>query len=151
MSKEQQNKDVVGRWFKEYWGNPWNPAVVDDLAAADVVVHYPLHGPWKGPEVVKRKMTEFREAFPDLNFWGVGDLIAEGDFVVGRWDGGGTHTGPAFDDMALGSLPANSGRSMRFTGTTVFKLRDGKIVEEIGEEGALTALQGLGIVPTKAA
>ncbi|WP_321162252.1 ester cyclase [Methylorubrum extorquens] len=77
--------------------------------------------------------------------------MAEGDFVVGCWDGGGTHTGPAFDDSALGSLPANSGKSMRFTGTTVFRLRDGRIVEEIGEEGTLTALQGLGIVLTKAA
>ncbi|WP_321162220.1 ester cyclase [Methylorubrum extorquens] len=69
MSQGQRNKEVVGRWFKEYWGNPWNPAVVDDLAAADVVVHYPLHGPWTGPEAIKRKMIEFRQAFPDLNFW----------------------------------------------------------------------------------
>jgi SnoaL-like polyketide cyclase len=38
-------------------------------------------------------MSRFREAFPDLNFWRVGDLIVEGDFVVGRWEGGGTHTG----------------------------------------------------------
>jgi hypothetical protein len=52
-------------------------------------------------------MTEFREAFPDLNFWGVGDLIAEGDFVVGRWDGGGTHTGPAFGDLPVGALPGS--------------------------------------------
>ena len=29
-------------------------------------------------------MAEFREAFPDLNFWGVGDLIAEGGRLR-RW------------------------------------------------------------------
>jgi O-6-methylguanine DNA methyltransferase len=90
---------------------------------------------------------EFREAFPDLNFWAVGELIAEGDYVVGRWDGGGTHTGPAFDDLPVGLLPANSGKTIRFTGTTVFRLVDGKVAEEIGEEGALTALQQLGLVP----
>ena len=73
-------------------------------------------------------------------------MIAEGDYVVGRWDGGGTHTGPAFGDLPVGALPANSGRKMKFTGTTVFKIVDGKIVEEIGEEGALTALQQLGLV-----
>ena len=33
-------------------------------------------------------MTDFRKAFPDLNFWGTADLIAEGDYVVGRWEGG---------------------------------------------------------------
>ena len=51
-------------------------------------------------------MTDFRKAFPDLNFWGTADLIAEGDYVVGRWEGGGTHTGPAFGDFLAGALPA---------------------------------------------
>jgi predicted ester cyclase len=74
-------------------------------------------------------------------------MIAEGDYVVGRWDGGGTHTGPAFKDLPVGSLPAASGRKMKFTGTTVFRIVNGKIAEEIGEEGALTALQQLGLVP----
>jgi hypothetical protein len=32
-------------------------------------------------------------------------------------------------------------------GTTVFRIVDGKGAEEIGEEGALTALQQLGLVP----
>ena len=35
---------------------------------------------------------------------------------------------------------------MWFSGMTVFTLRDGKIVKEIGEEGGLTALQQLGLV-----
>ena len=50
-------------------------------------------------------MTDFRKAFPDLNCWGTADLIAEGDYVVGRWEGGGTHSGPAFTDFLVGSLP----------------------------------------------
>jgi hypothetical protein len=37
---------------------------------------------------------------------------------------------------------------MLFTGTTVFRIENGKIVEEIGEEGALTALQQLGLCPS---
>ncbi len=59
----------------------------------------------------------------------VADLIAEGDYVVGRWEGGGTHTGPAFSDFLIGSLPAATGRKMRFTGTTVLQLNGGKIAE----------------------
>lgn len=146
MSKESENKEIVGRWFKAFWGNPAEILIVDELGTPDVLVHYPMHGPRKGREEVKKFMTEFREAFPDLNFWAVGDLIAEGDYVVGRWDGGGTHTGPAFSDLPVGSLPAASGKKIRFTGTTVFRLKDGKIAEEIGEEGALTALSQLGLV-----
>ena len=59
-------------------------------------------------------MKDFRAAFPDLNFWGTADLIAESDYVVGQWEGGGTHTGPAFKDFLAGSLPRHRrGRSLR--------------------------------------
>ena len=108
-----------------------------------------MHGVIKDRSALKAMMAEFREAFPDLNFWGVGEPIAEGDYVAARWDGGGTHTGPAFGALPLGSLPAASGKTMRFTGTTVFRIVDGKVKEDIGEEGALTALQDLGILPTR--
>ena len=146
MSKEQENKAVVARWFKEFWGNPWNPSIVDELSAPDILLQYSLHAPRRGREDVKKFMTEFRRAFPDLKFGGVADLIAEGDYVVGRWEGGGTHTGPAFSDFPIGSLPAASGRKMRFTGTTVLRLQDGKIAEEIGLDDGATALQQLGIL-----
>jgi SnoaL-like polyketide cyclase len=66
--------------------------------------------------------------------------------VVGRWEGGGTHTGPAFIDFLIGSLPAATGRKMHFTGTTVLKLKDGKIVEEIGLDDGATAFLQLGII-----
>lgn len=147
MAKVQENKAIVTQWFKKFWGNPADISIVDELGAPDILVYYPMHGPIRGRDKVKKMMREFRAAFPDLNFWGVGDLIAEGDYVVGRWDGGGTHTGPAFKDLPMGSLPAGSGRKMLFTGTTVFLIKNGKIMEEIGEEGALTALQQLGLCP----
>jgi predicted ester cyclase len=83
--------------------------------------------PRRGRADVKAFMTGFREAFPDLGFAGAADLIAEGDYVVGRWVGGGTHTGPAFRDFLQDSLPAGSGRKMRFAGTTVLRLQSGKI------------------------
>jgi predicted ester cyclase len=73
-------------------------------------------------------------------------LIAEGDYVVGQWEGGGTHTGPAFSDFLMGSLPAASGHKMRFTGTTVLKVIDGKIIEEVGLDDGLTATTQLGVV-----
>jgi predicted ester cyclase len=91
-------------------------------------------------------MSGFREAFPDLNFWGAADLIAEGDYVVGRWEGGGTHTGPAFKDFLIGALPAATGRKMHFTGTTVLRLNNGKIVEEIGLDDGVTALRQLELI-----
>jgi len=148
MSKEQDNKTIVGRWFTEFWGDIWNPRIVDELAAPDILLQYSLHAPRRGRADVKAFMTAFREAFPDLSFAGAADLIAEGDYVVGRWVGGGTHTGPAFSDFLHGALPAASGRTMRFTGTTVLRVENGKITEEIGLDDGVTALTQLGLLRT---
>src|ERR1700688_2775628 len=150
MSKEQENKSIVGRWFNEFWGKTCNLAIVDELADPNMLLHYSLHELRRGREDIKAFMTGFRKAFPDLNFWGAADLIAEGDLVVGRWEGGGTHTGPAFGDFLMGSLPANTGRKMKFTGTTVLKLKDGKIVKEIGLDDGVAALTQLGLIKTAA-
>ena len=146
MSKEQENKALVGRWFTEFWGNPWNPKVIEELAAPDMLLQYSLHAPRRGRDDVRDFMTGFRRAFPDLAFGGAADLLAEGDYVVGRWIGGGTHTGPAFDDFLIGALPAASGRKMRFTGTTVTRVEDGRIAEEIGLDDGVTALTQLGLL-----
>jgi hypothetical protein len=49
-----------------------------------------------------------------------------------QWEGGSTHTGPAFSDLPVGSLPANSGVKMHFTGVSILKVANGLIVEEKG-------------------
>ena len=148
MSTEQDNKAVVGRWFTEFWGKSLNLSVVDEIAAPEMLLKYSLHAPRRGRGEIKAFITDFRAAFPDLNFWGTAELIAEGDYVVGQWEGGGTHTGPAFKDFLLGGLPPATGRKMHFTGTTVLKVINGKIVEEIGLDDGLTALTQLGLVKT---
>jgi predicted ester cyclase len=146
MSSVEANKAVVVRWFTEFWGETCNLGVVDDIAAPDMLLKYSLHAPRRGHADIKAFMTDFRAAFPDLKFWGTADLIAEGNYVVGQWEGGGTHTGPAFSDFLIGSLPAATGRKMRFTGTTVLRVVDGKILEEIGLDDGVTALTQLGLI-----
>jgi len=146
MSRQDDNKAIVGRWFTRFWGETCDLGIVDELAAPDMLLQYSLHEPRRGREDIKSFMTGFRAAFPNLNFWGAADLIAEGDYVVGRWEGGGTHTGQAFDDFLIGALPAATGRTMRFTGTTVLQLQGGMIVEETGLDDGVTALQQLGLI-----
>jgi predicted ester cyclase len=146
MSKQDDNKAIVGRWFSEFWGKRVNLGVVDEIAAPNMLLKYSLHEPRRGHADIKAFITDFRAAFPDLNFRGTADLIAEGDYVVGQWEGGGTHTGPAFDDFLVGGLPAATGRKMQFTGTTVLKVIDGRIVEEIGLDDGVTALTQLGLI-----
>jgi predicted ester cyclase len=56
--------------------------------------------------------------------------------------------GGGISDFLAGSLPTASGRKMRFTGTTVLRIENGKIAEEIGLDDGVTALQQLGILKT---
>jgi hypothetical protein len=51
-------------------GSPWNPRIVDELAAPDMLLQYSLHAPRRGRADVTAFMRGFRAAFPDLNFWG---------------------------------------------------------------------------------
>jgi predicted ester cyclase len=143
----EENKAVVGRWFTEFWGADFNPGVIDELAAPDIRFEYSPHAPRRGRQEVRAFAKKFRAAFPDLAFGGTADLIAEGDYVIGQWwIGGGTHPGEAFDDWPIGALAASTGKTMRFSGTSVLRVVDGLIVEEIGLDDGLTALQQLGLI-----
>ena len=45
MSKQDDNKAIVGRWFTEFWGKTVNLAVVDEIAAPNMLLKYSLHAP----------------------------------------------------------------------------------------------------------
>lgn len=143
----EENKAVVGRWFTEFWSDRFNPDVIDELAAPDIRFEYSMHAPTRGREQVREFATRFRASFPDLNFWGTAELLGEGDYVIGQWEGGGTHTGPAFDDIPVGSLPASTGKKIHFTGITVLKVQNGLITEELGLDDGVTVLKQLGLIP----
>jgi predicted ester cyclase len=135
----------VGRWFEGFWGNLGNPKIVDELAAPDMLLHYSLHAPRRGREDVRNFMVGFREAFPDISFWGAADLIAEG--VRGRQLGGWRNTHRTRLQRLSRRLSSSGfGRKMRFTGTTVLRVVNGKVAEEIGLDDGVTPLQQLGIL-----
>jgi hypothetical protein len=48
MSKENSNKAVVGRWFTEFWGKNVSLAVIDEIAAPNMLLKYSLHEPRHG-------------------------------------------------------------------------------------------------------
>ena len=144
-TKSQINLAIANRWFTEFWGTSWNPGVVEDLGAPDILLQYLLQPPRRGRADVITFMTEFHEAFPDLSVSGAENLVCEREYVVGRWEGWGTHTGPAYCDFLVGCLPAASGQKMRFSGTTVLRISNGKIAEQIGLDDGVTALLQLGL------
>ncbi len=77
--KRQDNKAIVGRWFAEFWGNPWNPKVIDELAAPDMLLQYSLHAPHRGREDVRAFMEAllpFSQPIQEIGFFGAVALNA---------------------------------------------------------------------------
>src|SRR5437868_2420168 len=123
MSTEE-NKAIVRR-FVQVWGKG-SLNTVDELAAPNLSVSYPLLPETvHGPEAFKQVLLMVRSGLPDADA-SIEDEIAEGDKVVVRWRMGGTHTGE------LMGIPP-TGKQVTWTGITIYRLTDGKIVEEKGE------------------
>jgi steroid delta-isomerase-like uncharacterized protein len=131
------NKALVRRFYEEVWARG-NLDVADGLFADDYVRHDFRGGePEAGAEGQKRIAAAFRAAFPDLA-WDVDFILADGDFVAGRWTATGTHQGPW-----AGVEP--TGRPMRFSGINVFRFADGKVVEIWNHRDDLGLMQQLGV------
>jgi steroid delta-isomerase-like uncharacterized protein len=86
----------------------------------------------------------WREAFPDLQIT-VDQQVAERDLVAVRWTARGTNTGTG------NGIPA-TGKAVQMTGTTLFRLDEGRIAEEWTCANSLGLMRQLGLVqPTAAA
>ena len=145
-----QNKALVTRAITEL-NNRGNTAVIDDLFA-ESFTSTPLWpnptrpasmGTPAGREVPKAGVTMMRAALPDLTVT-IDTIVAEGDTVMVCTTTRGTHTGGPFFD-----LPA-SGKALQWTTFAIYRIADGKIVEERWLWDRLGAFQQLGIAPSQA-
>ena len=92
-----------------------------EVYADDFILHEPDED-IVGIEGLAQFVSMKRSAFPDLRIT-LEDDIAEGDKVVSRWAGQGTHQGEL-----MGIAP--TGNQVTITGITIHRIEDGKIVEE---------------------
>ena len=136
----ETNKTVSRRFLEEVF-NKGKLNVLDEIIAKDHVNSGPgtLPGLPAGPEGTKQLVTVYRNAFPDIRFT-IDEQIAEGDKVVTRWTGYGTHKGE------LAGIPP-TGRSATTTGIGVDRIVNGKIVESWGLFDQFGMLQQLGVIP----
>jgi len=135
----EANKLIVRRYVDELW-NRGDLATADAIMAADFIEHVPSPGQEPGREGYKQYIVQFRNAFPDMQFV-VEDLIAEGDKVVLRWSGQGTHK------AELAGIPA-TGKMVTLTGIDIFRFADGQVVERWGERDVLSLMRQLGVIPS---
>ena len=117
--------------------------LADQLIAPDAVDHDPAAPAQlralRGPEVLKRTVSMYRAAFPDVRIV-VDDVIAADDKVVLRWHSEGTHHGE------LAGL-APTGARASVTGIGIDRWKDGKVVESWVEWDNLGLARQLGAAP----
>jgi predicted ester cyclase len=122
-----ENRALVERLFGEAI-HEGNLAVVDEMFSVGFVDHS-TPDQVAGPAGVKDYFVAVRTGFPDMRV-SIDDLIVEGDKVVVRSTWRGTHTG-----NYAGSAP--TGKRVVRTLMQIFRIVDGKFVEEWNEGGEL--------------
>jgi len=132
----EQNKEIARRFYEECW-NQGKVDRLDQYIAKDCRYHDPVF-PSLAPGIdnLKRHINMCRIAFPDLRFSLV-DMIAERDEVVVHWTAHGTHEGPF-----LGIAPTR--KIATVGGTSIYRLKNEKIMEQFADWNLLTLLEQLG-------
>jgi predicted ester cyclase len=150
MSTED-NKAIARRLYEEAL-NTGNIAVVDELVAPSIVLHYDYPADSPGPaeppsglEAIKHFVSHVRTTFPDYHFT-VELQVAEGDLVVTRGTARGTHQGKYWDSTWQDIPP--TAKQVTWTETAIDRIVEGKIVENWINEDALGRLQQIGALST---
>jgi steroid delta-isomerase-like uncharacterized protein len=115
-----RNVEVVQVVFAEIWSKG-NVDLIGELFAEDFVGHFPgetVHG----REGILAEVIAHRTAFPDWTEE-VEDAIADRDRVVVRFTSRGTNLGDF-----LGNQP--TGKHVEISEVAIFRLSDGRIVEQ---------------------
>lgn len=134
----EENKELARRDIEEAW-NEGNLEVVNEYVAEEFVCHDPsFPEALRGPDGYRQLVTMYRSAFPDAHLT-IEELVAEGDTVVVRWTGRGTHEGEL-----MGLEPTN--RTVEVPGMTLLHVSDDMVTESwqcydvfgmLGQLGAL--------------
>jgi steroid delta-isomerase-like uncharacterized protein len=101
---------------------------------------------YKGVDEVFAAVLKWKTAFPDLKP-SVKRSYELGDTFVGEMEWAGTHKGAL--ETPLGTIPA-SNKSVRLTGITIYRVKDGKFVEIRTFLDLLGALRQIGAMPALA-
>lgn len=132
----EENKAIVRRFYTEVM-NGKNMQVADDIIDPGFVDHAAPPHPGTDREFLHYFWPNvWRVAFPD---WTIEpqDMIGEGDKISVRYVAGGTHQGEIL------GFPG-TGKKISVTGMNLFRLANGKLVEEYGNMDMAGLMQQLG-------
>jgi steroid delta-isomerase-like uncharacterized protein len=135
----EENKAVVQRFVDEVL-NGQSMTAADEILAPDHILNYMLlPEPMIGAKAWEQSVSGYFTAFPDMVV-SIDNMIGEGELVAARWTAVATHKGE------LMGIPP-TGRRVTWIGQGVYRIVDGKIVEQWGIDDALGLMQKLGAIP----
>jgi predicted ester cyclase len=134
----EANKGIMRRIFDEVW-NQGQLDAIDELFSPDYVAHGlpPQVSPDR--EGLRQFIGAYLAAFPDIHMQ-VEDLIAEGDKVVTRITGRGTHQGE------LMGIPA-TGNQIQITTVVIARIEGSQNVEAWIQSDQFGLMVQLGVIP----
>ncbi len=136
---EEENKRIVSLIYTEIFGK-WRIAENEHIYSEAYVGHA---GGQNFTRAQDRAATEGWKTFSPEGKMTIDRIVAEGDLVVVLWTGEGVNTGEG------NGLPA-TGKPFRTTAMTMFRLANGKIVEEWNVFDNYSFLSQLDLLPKAA-
>ena len=128
---------ALERMFDEVINNG-NLGVADELFADDFIDHGPM-GDIHGRDAFKELVARWRDAVPDVHCT-VKDVFADGDRVAWLVHTTGTHTGDSL------GFPA-TGKTFETVSPNIARFRDGRVVEHWAEQGMISMLGQICVLP----
>jgi len=136
---ESDNKAIIRRFVEEGL-NKRNAALIDEVYSTDYVGHDPDRPAPRRFEDLKQGMVGLLgKVFPDAQY-SIDGLFAEDDTVVWHWTFRATHQGE------LMGIPP-TGKVVNFSGVNIFRMMDGKVVEDWVYRNTIGMMQQLGAMP----
>ncbi len=136
MTGQEANKALVSRFLEEVW-NRRKPNLIDQFVSEDCIRTTPT-GTVKGASGYRKDYDAFATAFPNLHLK-IEEITCDAERVVVRFTATGTQEGRLRDQVA-------TGRSVTFSGLSLYRVVQGKIVEQHLAYDQLGLLQQLGAV-----
>ncbi|HUI02828.1 MAG TPA: ester cyclase [Acidimicrobiales bacterium] len=132
---------LVHRIFDEIVNNG-DLEVVDEIFTEDFLDHGAT-GEASGREALKANIAQFRAAVPDL-CCEVENLFSEGDWAAWVVRTTGTHAGDGL------GVPA-TGKAFETVSANIGRFRDGRAAEHWSEQGMMSMLAQIGVLPAPGA
>lgn len=122
-----KNSTLTYRWMQEVW-NEGREEAIDEMMDENVVVHTTDEIKGKGTAAFKQFFQDFRSKFSEVHVE-VQEVIAEADFETSR---------------CMVEVTTADGQKVNFSGMTIVRIVNGKIVEAWNNFDFLSMYQQLG-------